>query len=143
MSEKEKITDWTGLNVNRDSCPACERHDCFACAEGHCTVLRIPDGRCTKEKGGGDDDECRFYQTAEQVTEACIRGHRRLKEMGRQDLIYQYADMLIRTGAMKEELQEADREGEQMEQFRRANYNEQMDRAAAGGTEDICLREGA
>ncbi len=137
---KEKLMDWAGTSVYRDLCPECARQDCFACADGHCTALRILDGRVKKAEA--DEDECGFYQTAEQVTEACIRGYRRLKEMGRQDRIYRYADMLRRTGAMEEELQEAEREGEQMEQFRRANYNEQMDRAAAGETEDICLWEG-
>ena len=58
----------------------------------------------------------------------------RLKELGRRDLIDKYADTLIVTGAMDDEIQEANLQAEEFDQFRENNFNEQMEKAAAEET---------
>ena len=141
----DKLMDWAGESVDRDSCPPCEKHlDCFACVEGYCTALRIPDGRVSKKKKAASD-ECGFYKPIQQVKESGIRGYRRLKEIGRRDLIDKYADTLIMTGAMDDEIQEADLQAESFDRFRESNFNEQMDKALTENTslEGIGSRAGA
>lgn len=128
---KDKLTDWIGESVDRDSCPQCEKHsDCFACVEGYCTALRIPDGRVSKKKT--EKGECPFYKTEQEARKSGIRGYRRLKENGRMDLIIQHADVLIHTGAMDDELREADHQAESLELFREENLSSQMEKAKAG-----------
>lgn len=123
-----KLTDWAGESVERDSCPECTKHpDCFACMDGYCTALRIPDGRVSKKKQA--NSECRFYKPRQEVRESGSRAYRRLKENGRMDLIIRYADTLIATGAMDEEIQTADQHAESLDQFRESNFSEQMDKA--------------
>ena len=105
----EKLMDWAGESVDRDSCPPCTKHpDCFACVEGYCTALRIPDGRISKKKRSASC-ECPFYKPIQQVKESGARCYQRLKELGRRDLIDKYADTLIVTGAMDEEGGHSDR----------------------------------
>ena len=130
----DKLMDWAGESVDRDSCPPCTKHpDCFACVEGYCTALRIPDGRVPKKKKTTNDD-CGFYKPVQQVKNTGIRGYQRLKEIGRRDLIDKYADTLIVTGAMDEEIQEANLQAEEFDQFREVNFNEQMEKATAEET---------
>ena len=119
-----KIMDWAGEYVDKDSCPPCAKHACFACVEGCCTALRIPDSRRSKKAAGG---KCGFYQPSRKVKESGIRGYRRLKDTGRTDLISKYADTLIVTGAMDDEIQEADMQAESFDQFRETNFNEQCE----------------
>lgn len=128
----DKLIDWAGEEVDRDSCPECLAHsDCFACVSGYCTALRIPDKRISKKKRAANT-ECGFYKPIQQVRESGARGYRRLKEIGRRDLIDKYADTLIMTGAMDSEIQEADLQAEFFDQFRETNFNEQMDKAMTG-----------
>ena len=129
----DKLMDWAGVDVERDSCPPCTEHDCFACVEGCCTALRIPDGRVSKRKASSKD--CNFYKPIQLVKKSGIRGYRRLKELGRRDLINKYADTLIITGAMDDEIQEAELQAESFDQLREINFNEQMDKAMEGETE--------
>ena len=38
----DKLMDWAGESVDKDSCPLCTKHpDCFACVEGYCTALSM------------------------------------------------------------------------------------------------------
>ena len=141
----DKLTDWVGETVDRDTCPPCAVHpDCFACVEGYCTALRIPDGRVTKTKKAANDG-CGFYKPIQQVKESGVRGYRRLKELGRRDLINKYVNTLIVTGAMDDEIREADLQAESFDQYRESNFNEQMDKAMAAGIdmEGICSWTGA
>ncbi len=129
--KREKLTDWAGEKVDRDSCPECEKHpDCFAYVDGHCTALRIPDGRSTKKQPA--DTDCSFYKPVQEARESGIRAYRRLKENNRMDLIIQYADTLIHTGAMDDEIVQADREADSLDRFREKNFSEQMDKAKTG-----------
>lgn len=124
----DKLMDWVGEEVDRDSCPPCTKHpDCFACKEGHCTGLRIPDKRVSKKKRVAFE-QCSFYKPIEQVKESGARCYQRLKEMGRRDLIIKYADTLIVTGAMDDEIQEANQKAEEIDQFRDANFSELMEK---------------
>ncbi len=124
-----KITDWIGEKVSRESCPRCTEHpDCFACVEGYCTALKIPDGRRANHEP--DVGECGFYQPAQVVRENCNRGYRRLIEIGRRGLISKYLDTMFATGVMDEEIREADLEAASFEQFRESNFNEQMEQAS-------------
>ena len=131
-----KIMDWAGEYVDKDSCPPCTKHGCFACVEGCCTALRIPDSRRSKKADGG---RCGFYQPIQKVKESGIRGYRRLKEIGRRDLIGKYADTLIVTGAMDDEIQEADQEAESFDRFRETDFNKQLDKMMA---EETAVLEG-
>ena len=127
----DKLMDWVGEEVDRDFCPPCTKHpDCFACKEGHCTTMRIPDKRISKKKRVAFE-QCGFYKPIEQVNESGARCYKRLKEMGRRDLINKYADTLIVTGAMDEEIQEANLKAEEIDQFRDANFSELMEKARA------------
>lgn len=140
----EKLKDWAGENVDMESCPECTKHpDCFANVKGYCTALRKPDGRASKKKAV--DTECAFYKTEKKARESGIRAYRRLKENNRMDLIIQYADTLIHTGAMDDEIQEADLQAELLERFRETNFNEQMDKAKAEKEElaEDCSQAGA
>ncbi len=140
----DKLTDWVGETVDRDTCPPCTKHpDCFACVEGYCTALRIPDGRVSKKKA--DSDECGFYKPIQQVKESGICGYLRLKELGRRDLINKYVNTLIVTGAMDDEIREADLQAESFNQYRETNFNEQMDKAMTAETDldGMCSRTGA
>ena len=124
-----KLMDWAGEEVDRDSCPPCAKHpDCFACKEGYCTALRIPDKRISRKKRAAFE-QCSFYKPIEQVKETGAHCYQRLKEMGRRDLINKYADTLIVTGAMDDEIQEANLKAEEMDQFRDANFSEMMEKA--------------
>ena len=124
-----KLTDWVGEEVDRDSCPPCTKHpDCFACVEGCCTALRIPDGRISKKKRAAFE-QCSFYKPIQQAKESGIRCYQRLKELGRRDLINKYADTLIVIGAMDEEIQEVTLKAEEIDQFRDADFSEQMKKA--------------
>ena len=130
----DKLMDWAGESVDRDSCPPCTKHpDCFACVEGYCTTLRIPDGRVSKKKKSANS-ECSFYKPIQQVKESGARCYQRLKELGRRDLIDKYADTLIVTGAMDDEIQEANLQAEEFDQFREVNFNEQMEKVTAEET---------
>ena len=51
--------------------------------------------------------------------------------MGRRDLINKYADTLIVTGAMDDEIQEANLQAEEFDQFREDNFSELMKKARA------------
>lgn len=125
----DKLMDWVGEEVDRDSCPPCTKHpDCFACKEGYCTAMRIPDGRMSKKKRAAFE-QCSFYKPIEQVKESGARCYQRLKEMGRRDLINKYADTLIVTGAMDDEIRAANQKAEEIDQFRDANFNELMEKA--------------
>lgn len=125
----DKLMDWVGEAVDRDSCPPCTKHpDCFACKEGYCTALRIPDGRISKKKRAAFE-QCNFYKPIEQVKESGARGYQRLKESGRHDLINKYADTLIVTGAMDEEIREANLKADEIDQYRETNFSEQMKKA--------------
>lgn len=126
-----KLMDWAGEEVDRDSCPPCAKHpDCFACKEGYCTALRIPDKRISRKKRAAFE-QCSFYKPIEQVKETGARCYQRLKEMGRRDLINKYADTLIVTGAMDDEIQEANLQAEEFDQFREDNFSELMEKARA------------
>ena len=126
------LKDWAGEEVDRDSCPECLKHlDCFACVDGYCTALRIPDRRVSKKKKAVSD-ECGFYKPIQQVRESGIRGYRRLKKIGRRDLIDKYADTLIMTGTMDDEIQEADMQAESFDQFRENDFSDQMNKAMTG-----------
>lgn len=125
--KREKLTDWAGEKVDRESCPECKKHpDCFAYVDGYCTALRIPDGRAKKKPA---DAECRFYKPAQIARESGMRAYRRLKENNRMDLIIKYADTLIHTGAMDDEIQEANEQAESLNLFRETNFSEQMAKA--------------
>jgi len=126
-----KLMDWAGEEVDRDSCPPCAKHpDCFACKEGYCTALRIPDKRISRKKRAAFE-QCSFYKPIEQVKETGAHCYQRLKEMGRRDLINKYADTLIVTGAMDDEIQEANLQAEEFDQFREDNFSELMEKARA------------
>jgi hypothetical protein len=101
--------------------------------EGYCTALRIPDGRVSKKKKSASS-ECPFYKPIQRVKESGAHCYQRLKELGRRDLIDKYADTLIVTGAMDDEIQEANLQAEEFDQFRENNFNEQMEKAAAEET---------
>lgn len=126
-----KLMDWAGEEVDRDSCPPCAKHpDCFACKEGYCTALRIPDKRISRKKRAAFE-QCSIYKPIEQVKETGAHCYQRLKEMGRRDLINKYADTLIVTGAMDDEIQEANLQAEEFDQFREDNFSELMEKARA------------
>jgi len=126
-----KLMDWAGEEVDRDSCPPCAKHpDCFACKEGYCTALRIPDKRISRKKRAAFE-QCSFYKPIEQVKETGAHCYQRLKEMGRRNLINKYADTLIVTGAMDDEIQEANLQAEEFDQFREDNFSELMEKARA------------
>ena len=125
----DKLMDWVGEEVDRDSCPPCTKHpDCFACKEGYCTALRIADKRISRKKRAAFE-QCSFYKPIEQVKETGAHCYQRLKEMGRRDLINKYADTLIVTGAMDDEIQEANLKAEEINQFRDANFSELIEKA--------------
>ena len=139
----DKIMDWAGEKVERDDCMPCTKHpDCFACVEGCCTALRMPDGRQSKKK---PVSACVFYLPVDKAKESAKRGYQRLKKLGRKDLIDKYAKSLIATGAMDEEIQEATLQAESFERFREANYSEQLEKAMeeAAGIEKLLSPVGA
>ena len=131
----EKLKDWAGESVDRDSCPECSKHpDCFACVEGYCTALWILDGRVKRKKT--EEEECHFYRPVQEVRESGVRAYRRLKEQDRMDLIIRHADTLIHTGAMDEEIQETNLQTESLERFQETDFSEQMDKAKAEELKD-------
>ena len=102
------IKDWAGEKVERDACPECTSHpDCFAWVDGHCTALKTPDNRIKRKRM----KECAFYQPTEEVRTKAMQAYQRLRKAGRFDLITQYMETMIATGAMDGEIRAAEAEG--------------------------------
>ena len=102
------ITDWAGEKVERDACPECTSHpDCFAWVDGHCTALKTPDNRIKRKRM----KESAFYQPTEEVRTKAMQAYQRLRKAGRFDLITQYMETMIATGAMDGEIRAAEAEG--------------------------------
>ena len=113
----EMIRDWVGESVEREVCPECKEHpDCFAWVDGRCTAL-------TKA-----DRSCGFYRAREWVREEGRQNYKRLKAVGRRDLIWKYHDTLMDTGAMDAEMREAEEQAEAFEVYREEHFKMQMDK---------------
>ena len=119
--KKTGTLDRIGEEVNLRKCPECAEHpDCFCWMEGRCTALN---------EGGGE--ECPFYKPAERAMEENRRSYRRLKGMGRFDLINEYIKPLTALGLLDEEIEEANAFADELEDFKESDYAE-----ALAGTED-------
>ena len=124
----EMIRDWIGESTEKEVCPECKEHpDCFAWVDGRCTALTRSDGRRTGR--GGMDRSCGFYRAREGVREEGKQNYKRLKAVGRWDLIWKYHDTLMATGAMDDEMREAEEQAEAFEVYREEHFKMQMDRA--------------
>ena len=85
----EMIRDWIGESTEKEVCPECKEHpDCFAWVDGRCTALTRTDGRCMGR--GRMDRSCGFYRAREGVREEGRQNYKRLKAVGRWDLIWKY-----------------------------------------------------
>lgn len=119
-SKKHKITDRVGERVDPETLPICNAHpDCFAWMEGRCTALNAK----------ADMENCGFYMTNEEAMAACRRCYKRLREQDRTDLIAKYIKPLTALGLLDEEIEAAEKYGEQFDSFEKSNYLEQLEKA--------------
>lgn len=119
-SKKYKITDRVGERVDPETLPACKDHsDCFAWMDGRCTALNAR----------ADTDNCGFFKTNEEAMSECRKCYQRLREQDRTDLIIQYIKPLTALGLLDEEIEAAQRYGEQFDSFEKSNYLEQLEKA--------------
>lgn len=100
-----------------DGMPACRKHpDCFACRDGRCEALS--DNRFGRRR-------CPFYKTRDKNCAEQQRCLRRLVELGRDDLLEKYGEVLGDLGVLDGTVEEMDGIAGEMERFRR----EDMERA--------------
>ena len=119
-SKKYKITDRVGERVDPEMLPVCNAHtDCFAWKEGRCTALNAK----------ADTDNCGFYKTEAEAMAECRKCYQRLKEQDRTDLIVQYIKPLTALGLLDEEIEAAEKYGEQFDRFEEADYQAQLEKA--------------
>ena len=123
VSQKEKVKkvrDKVGELTDLSLCPECPAHmDCFANMEWRCTALRQVHDAAT----------CPFYKTAEKNLSEAMQCYQRLKEEGRSDLIARYVKTLSAMGVLDDEIEAAERYGEEFDSFRERDYQEQLTRA--------------
>lgn len=137
-NKKYKITDRVGERVDPEILPVCKAHsDCFAWMEGRCTALNAK----------ADTGNCGFYKTAEEAMAGCRRCYQRLRDQDRADLIAKYIKPLTALGLLDEEIQEAERYGQQFDRFEETNFLEQLEKAMKpvetdGRTDDGNAKEG-
>lgn len=131
--KENKVRDKVGELTNLSLCSECPAHpDCFANMEGRCTALRQVD----------DAEACPFYKTADKNLSEAKRCYQRLKEEGRSDLIARYVKTLSAMGVLDDEIEAAERYGEEFDSFRESDYQEQLTRALEGeGFDDDLLDE--
>ena len=119
-SKKHKITDWVGERLDPETLPVCNAHPgCFACVEGRCTALNK---RATP-------DDCGFYKARAEAMAECRRCYERLKDQCRSDLISKYIKQLTAMGLLDEEIEAAERYGEELGHYEESNYQEQLEKA--------------
>ena len=138
------IDDWVGGKVFTEECKWCDEHpDCFAWVDGWCTALKRPDGRSKGKEW--TDEECGFYRERQWVRDEGIRNYKRLKAVGRWDLIRKYHDTLMATGAMDDEIQATEKQADAFETYREQHFKMQMDKALAenGGIREMRGGEGS
>ena len=124
------IYDRVGEKTDLSLCPECAAHpDCFANINGRCTGLRRVD----------EAETCGFFKTEAQYMAEAKRCYQRLKDEGRSDLIAKYIKPLSALGLLDDEIEAAEKYGEQFDAFRESNYQEQFNKTMEGGTEDDLL----
>ena len=129
------VRDKVGEKTDLSLCPICpyaaSQPDCFANIEGHCTALKVTE----------DSDICSFYKCEAQAVADAKRSYQRLKEMGRPDLISKYIKSLSAMGVLDDDIEMAERYGEQFESFREQNYQEQLEKAVENELDDDLLAD--
>ena len=127
------VVDRVGEKTDLSLCPVCPVYgtqpDCFACIDGRCTALKETD-----EAG-----ICSFYRSTEDNMAVVRKCYRRLRDMGRSDLIDKYVKPLTALGLLDDEIEAAEQYGEEFDAFRESNYREQLDKAIDGGLDDDLL----
>lgn len=130
--EVKMVTDRVGEKVNLFSCAACLEHpDCFASIEGRCTALSY------RAVDGYDNTDCVFYKSCEQAEAEARKTYQHLKEIGRYDLIADHIRQMSALGALDEEIDSAEQYGRGFEEFRESDYQNQLQKAIADGSDDI------
>lgn len=130
--EVKMVTDRVGEKVNLFSCAACLEHpDCFASIEGRCTALSY------RAVDGHDNTDCVFYKSREQAEAEARKTYQHLKEIGRYDLIADHIRQMSALGALDEEIDSAEQYGRGFEEFRESDYQNQLQKAIADGSDDI------
>lgn len=129
----KKVRDRVGELTDLSLCPECTAHlDCFANMEGWCTGLRRV----------GDAEACSFYKNAEENLAEARRCYQRLRDEGRSDLIAKYVKTLSTMGMLDDEIEAAEKYGEEFDSFRESNYQEQLTRVLEDdGFDDDLLDE--
>lgn len=89
----QKITEESSKAAGKNEMPGCLFHTCFACENGHCTVLDRTDF----------SRPCPFYKTKEKLTQERSDSFDLLLLRGRLDLINQYETVLVSLGVMEPE----------------------------------------
>ena len=155
------VMDRVGEKTDLSLCPACPVYgtqpDCFACIDGRCTALKEADGKEADGTGAvetvepvndetgksgagtGGTGACSFYKDAESNMAEVRKCYRRLKDMGRSDLIEKYIKPLTALGLLDDEIEAAEQYGEEFDAFRERNYQEQLDKAIDSGLDDDLL----
>ena len=127
------VVDRVGEKTDLSLCPACPVYgaqpDCFACIDGRCTALKETD----------ETGICSFYRSTEDNMAVVRKCYRRLRDMGRSDLIDKYVKPLTALGLLDDEIKAAEQYGEEFDTFRESNYREQLDKAIDGGLDDDLL----
>lgn len=124
------IRDRVGEKTDLFSCPECPcaamLTDCFAAIGGRCTALKETEG-CIP---------CVFYKSTEQFFSDARKSYQRLKKKGRTDLIVKYIKTLSAMGMLDEEIEAAEKCGEEFELFKERDYKEQLGRVMDRGILD-------
>ena len=119
-----------GEKTDLSFCPECPcaamLTDCFAIINGRCTALKEKEG-CIP---------CVFYKSTEQFFSDARKSYQRLKKKGRTDLIAKYIKTLSAMGMLDEEIEAAEKCGEEFELFKERDYKEQLGRAMDRGSFD-------
>ena len=137
------VVDRVGEKTDLSLCPACPVYgaqpDCFACIDGRCTALKETGQTGSGEAGSGETGICSFYRSTEDNMAVVRKCYRRLRDMGRSDLIDKYVKPLTALGLLDDEIKAAEQYGEEFDTFRESNYREQLDKAIDGGLDDDLL----
>lgn len=112
-----KPKDKLGEPVELDKCPECLEHpDCFSWFDGRCTALKE-----TNPEG------CVFYCPEKKAISEAKAAYRKLRESGRFDLIEKYIKPLTAIGALDDEMDEFEREADELENFMNADFEAQVE----------------
>lgn len=128
---KVMLTDKLGEKVEAAVCPICIEHpDCFAWVEGRCTALN--------ECGG---ENCVFYKSSDLVIAENKEHYKKLKENGRNDLILKNKKSLVAFGVFDDEIYDADEVSGELEDYAKADFEEQLRLARKSAGLDVAVDE--